>query len=148
MKITICGSITLADKIIDISKQLEKLGHKIEIPHSVVNIRDGKISLQKYIKDKEKHGGDYFHRKSAAVDFIKEYYKIIKNSDSILVVNFDKNGIKNYIGGNALMELGFAYVLNKPIYLYNPIPKMSYTDEILAVKPMVIDGDLTKVKQQ
>ena len=76
---------------------------------------------------------------------IKRYYKIIQNSDAVLVLNFDKNGIKNYIGGNTFLEMGFAYVLNKPIYLVNPIPDMIYTDEIKAMQPKILNGDLGKI---
>lgn len=63
----------------------------------------------------------------------REYYKIIKKSDAILVINFDKNDIKNYIGGAVLSEMGFAYILNKKIFLFNQITQMSYTDEIKAM---------------
>jgi hypothetical protein len=36
--------------------------------------------------------------------------------------------------------------LGKPIYLYNDIPDMSYTDEIVAMQPVVLSGDLLKIK--
>ncbi|KKQ04336.1 MAG: hypothetical protein US15_C0059G0009, partial [Candidatus Moranbacteria bacterium GW2011_GWF1_36_4] len=63
-------------------------------------------------------------------DYIKYHYNKIVESDAVLVLNFDKNGVKNYVGGNTLMELGFAYVHNKKIFLLNPIPEMAYKDEI------------------
>jgi hypothetical protein len=48
------------------------------------------------------------------------------------------------------MELGFAYGFGKTIYLYNPIPEKSerihYTDEIIAMKPIVINGNLAEIK--
>jgi uncharacterized membrane protein (UPF0127 family) len=47
-------------------------------------------------------------------------------SDAVLVLNYDRKGIKNYIGGNTLMEIGFAHVLNKKIYLMNPIPEIEF----------------------
>lgn len=34
MKIVIVGSIEISDKIIDVSDQLEKMGHQTEIPHT------------------------------------------------------------------------------------------------------------------
>ncbi|PIT97186.1 hypothetical protein COT77_02865 [Candidatus Berkelbacteria bacterium CG10_big_fil_rev_8_21_14_0_10_41_12] len=148
MKIVIVGSAELADKIIFISEELKNLGYETEIPYTVSKIKDGKFTTEQFRKWKEEKGGDYFLRDKSRVDFIKRYYNLIKNSDAILVMNCNKNGIKNYIGGNALMELGFAYVLDKPIYLYNPIPKMSYTDEIKAVKPIIINGNLKKIKNR
>jgi len=47
----------------------------------------------------------------------RRYYEIIKECDAILVLNLEKNKIKNYIGGNTFLEMGFAHVLNKKIYL-------------------------------
>jgi hypothetical protein len=55
-------------------------------------------------------------------------------------------GIKNYIGGNTLMEMGFAHVLDQKIFLYNPIPEIPYyKSEIEAVKPTVIHGNLSLI---
>jgi predicted RNA-binding protein with PUA domain len=61
-------------------------------------------------------------------------------------VNIDKGGFSNYIGGNAFLEMGFAHILNKKIFLLNEIPEMIYTDEILAMQPIVLNGDLSKIK--
>jgi len=78
--------------------------------------------------------------------FIKWYHDSIKDSDAILVLNFDKNGVKNYIGGNTLMEMGFAHVNGKKIFLLNPIPEdLNYTDEIKAMADIVLNGDLNKI---
>jgi hypothetical protein len=146
MKITICGSIELSDKIINVAEKLEHMDMDVTIPYSTKRIRDKELTLEEYRRQKKENGGDLKMRHEAKFDLIKDYYHIIKNSDAILVLNFEKNGIKNYIGGNALIELGFARALNKPIYLYNPIPKMQYTDEIQAVEPIIINGDLSKIK--
>jgi len=79
--------------------------------------------------------------------FIKWWYNCIKNGDAILVCNFDKNGIKNYIGGNTLIEIGFAHVNDKKVFLLNPIPEEApYVDEIKAMTGLVLNGDLTKIK--
>ena len=146
MKIVICGSIELSDKIIEVADNLEARGLEVKIPHSTMKIRRGELMLDEFRALKKKHGGDFVMRKQANFDFITDHYNKIKDSDGILVLNLDKNGIENYIGGNALMELGFAHVLGRKIYLYNPIPQMSYTDEIRAVEPTVISGDLSKIQ--
>ena len=71
----------------------------------------------------------------------------MQDADAVLVLNLDKNGIKNYVGGNTLMEIGFAHVLNQKIFMYNPIPETTYCkSEIEAVRPVVINGDLSKIK--
>ena len=74
----------------------------------------------------------------------------IKNMDAVLVLNFDKNTNgkveKNYIGGATFLEIYDAFRLNKEIYLYNDIPKGILYDEIQGFNPIIIKGDLSKIK--
>lgn len=79
-------------------------------------------------------------------DAIREHWATIEKSDAILVLNYEKSGIPGYIGGNSFLEMGFAYIQRKPIFLLNPIPEMPYyKTEIIAMKPTVIDGDLARL---
>jgi len=43
------------------------------------------------------------------------------------------------------MEMGFAHVNNKKVFLLNPIPNMPYTDEIKATCDVALNGDLAKI---
>ena len=61
-------------------------------------------------------------------------------------MNYEKRGIKNYIGGNVFLEIGFAHVLGKKIFLLNEIPDMFYKDEIESMDPIVLKGNLNKIK--
>ncbi|MFA6601537.1 MAG: hypothetical protein WCT02_01575 [Candidatus Paceibacterota bacterium] len=79
-------------------------------------------------------------------DYIRQHYNGIVESDAIFIVNLEKKGVGGYIGGNVLMELGFAYINHKKIFLLNPIPDLPYREEIEAVLPIVLDGDLSKIK--
>ncbi len=80
-------------------------------------------------------------------DAIRDFWKQMQHIDAVLVLNLDRHNIKNYIGGNTLMEIGFAHVLNQKVFLWNPIPDMPYCKtEIKAVKPIIINQDLTKIK--
>jgi len=72
--------------------------------------------------------------------------KIIKANDAILVLNFEKNGQKNYIGGSVFLEMFKTFDLDKKIFLYNPIPESTLKDEIIGFGPVIINGDLTKIK--
>ena len=54
MKIVICGSLTTADEILKSKKELEEIGHKVEIPHGVRNLEVRKrIENRKVIVDPE-----------------------------------------------------------------------------------------------
>lgn len=79
-------------------------------------------------------------------DAIREFWRLMKGGDAVLVMNFDRHGIKNYIGGNTLMEIGFAHVLNQKVFLMNPVPDIPYYKmEIAAVQPVIINGDYSLV---
>lgn len=64
----------------------------------------------------------------------------------MLIANVERKGIKGYIGGNSFLEMGFAFVLKKPIYLLHEIPDIEYRDEIEAMMPIIINGDFSKIK--
>lgn len=136
MKIAICASMVFAEKMVQVKRQLEEIGHTVFISQFAEGY------LGKAEKEKEELA---VHDKNEN-DAIRKFWEIIKKSDAILVLNYDRKGIKNYIGGNTLMEIGFAHVLNKKIFLMNPIPDIDYyRSEIEAVSPVIIDNNLNKI---
>src|SRR3989338_620964 len=103
MKIAICGSMVFTDKMLEVKMQLEELGHHVFVSGFADSYK-GK--QEKEIEDLslvDKHQNDA----------IREFWDKIKKSDAILVLNFDRKGVKNYIGGNTFIEIGFAHVLEK-----------------------------------
>ncbi|MDO8592862.1 MAG: hypothetical protein Q7R92_03805 [bacterium] len=140
MKITICGSVKFADKFVEAHEKLKALGHEPMMHELMFSIADGSARA---IMDRvnEDHG-----KLKREQGFIKWWHDCIKNSNAVLVLNYDKNGVKNYIGGNTLMEMGFAHVNDKKIFLLNAVPEdVSYKDEIKAMVDEVLNGDLTKI---
>ena len=136
MKITICGSMRLSKEMLEIKNKLIDLGHKVILPRHTEEYAELNTSNHMHnesVKNKISH------------DLIRQYFKEIKENDAILVVNETLKNIDNYIGGNSFLEMGFAHILNKKIFLLNPIPEVGYKDEILAMRPVVINGDLTKI---
>lgn len=128
--------MVFTEKMLETKKELEGSGHNC----FVSGFADAYVGKT----EKEKGKLTLFHKNEN--DAIREFWEKIKESDAILVLNYDRKGVKNYIGGNTLMEIGFAYVLNKKIFLLNPVPKIEYyKSEIEAVKPTIINGDLSKI---
>ncbi len=81
-------------------------------------------------------------------NYLKVHFENIKNSDAVLIVNLEKETIKNYIGGNCLIEMGQAYVLDKKIFLSHDIPKgFSYDDEINSMNPVCLHGKLENINK-
>lgn len=145
MKIIICGSIDFTPKIKEVADVLSGQGHDIDIPFTSQRIINGELTLEDFLNEKNKNGDGAFRERALRKikdDVIKRYYNKISESDAILVLNLEKKGISNYIGGNTFLEMGFAHVLDKTIYLYNNIPDLLYTDEINAMQPVILNGDL------
>ena len=139
MKITICGSISNAKRIYQIKDKLEKAGHKVYSHELMKKYAEDDKELIKQIK-REHYNVKIKH------NTFKWYYNAIKKSDAILVCNFKKHGIPGYIGGSVLFEISHAYILNKKIYLLHNIPKIVYyRDEIKAVQPTILNGNLNKI---
>lgn len=137
MKTVIACSMSAAKLCLSVKRELVKLGHNVVVPRNIDKYASEELSLE-HKWESSRHKIEH--------DLIRGYYQIIADSDALLVINQDKQGQKNYIGGNTFLEIGFAHVLNKPVYLYNDIPDMSYTSEIIAMSPIVISGDLSKIK--
>lgn len=132
-KIIICGSISAAEEILEVRQRLEAYGHEVEIPEGVKNVQlrgRTEVSISEKAEDKIKH------------DLIRCYYEKIKNYDSVLIVNPEKRGVPGYIGGNSFLEMGFAHVLGKNLYVLYPLPELPYSAEMLAMQPIILDGDL------
>lgn len=138
MKIGVVGSMQFTEEMLKLCDQLIQLGHKVVIS----DFADSFIGKTEDEKEKIK-----LHYKFNE-DAIRKFWQKMQNLDAVLVANFDKNGIKNYIGGNTLMEIGFAHVLNLKIFLLNPIPDIPfYRTEIEAVKPIILNGDINNLSR-
>jgi hypothetical protein len=141
MRITLVGSMRFAGRMVELYNKLKELGHEPLAHRDMFGIADGSA---KELIDGIRNDHAEIKRKH---NFIKIWHDLIVSSDAILVCNFDKDSIKNYIGGNALMEMGFAHVNDKKVFLLNPVPtEVPYADEIKAMTDLVLDGDLTKIK--
>jgi hypothetical protein len=148
MKITLCGSIVFHNEALSIKKELEKLGCEVKLWPIRIKDNDGNpIPIQEYYKIRKKASNDerwVWNRKAEAIE---NHFNKVAWSDAILVLNYEKNNVKSYIGGNTLMEIGIAFYLKKKIYLLNEVPELPYKEEILGVKPIILNNDLSKIEK-
>jgi len=136
MKIGIIGSMQYTEQMLDARDELIKRGHDAFVTNLAAPFVGKTDEEKEVIKINQKNN----------LDVIKEFWYLMQDADAVLVMNLDKHGIKNYIGGNTLMEIGFAHVLDQKIFLYNTIPEIPYyKSEIEAVKPVIINSDLSKI---
>lgn len=130
ISISICASISFLEQVKELKQKLEAIG-----------ITDVKIPVD----TKEAQDNPDLKREQ---NLIKRHYNKILDSDAILVANYEKNSKENYIGANTFLEMGFAHVNNKQIFLLNDTPSSSnFIDEIRAMSSIPLQGDITKIKE-
>jgi hypothetical protein len=135
MIITICSSLKFWDEVLKLKDGLEEFGHTVYTPIKVEGVDYWEEDGSKRVAAKK------------ARDLISEHMKKIEESDAILVANYTKKEIENYIGANTFMEIGFAHYIKKKIFFINPIPDQPYIrEELDSVEPIILDGDLGKIK--
>lgn len=137
MKIVIGGSMTFAKEQIEAKKYLEQKGHTVLVTDDIdayVNSSQIKQSFAEELKI------------SLEYDIMRSFFNQIAESEAFLVCNYEKNGVKGYLGTSVLMEIGLAYYLNKKIYLLYDIDKnQKYALEIAIVNPVILNGDLSRI---
>lgn len=147
MNITICGSIAFYDEMLDVKEKLEQLGHCVELPPSEVKDENGNVlSVKDYYSMRKAETSDTSWMWDQKEEAMRVHFQKVEWSDAVLILNYNKNNISNYIGANTLLEMGLAFHLNKKLFLLNSVPEIGYKEEILGMKPIVLNNDLIKIK--
>ena len=136
MKIFIACSKYFYGKVGSIKEVLENSGHEVVLPKCFDNpfeeYESGEPGTPEHILWKG--------------NMMRTHKSNLRDVDAILVLNFEKKGIPNYIGGATFMEVIKAWELGKKILFYNPLPNCSFTDELYGTDPFVINGDLGLIR--
>ncbi len=128
-QVVICSSMEFKEEFAEAATVLESKGVSVLLP----NIDE----VQDYSQMSESEIAEIKH------SMMRDHMNKIAQADVILVWNQPKKGINGYIGGNTLVEMGYAFALEKPIYLLNSIPQdVPYRDEIVGMNPTILEGDL------
>ncbi len=132
--IAICNSMQFKPEIIEAAALLEANGWTVLTPElSEKSSAYMELSLAE--------------QQAAKRGFIKNHFDRIKQSDAILVLNYEKKGIGGYIGSNTLMEIGVAFSLGKAIYILNALEEQGCKEEVMALVAKVLDGNIMNIKQ-
>lgn len=123
MKIVLCGSMKVKDKILEIGNILKGMGCDVLYPTECL---EGKV--------KEIASRAHFDR---ICD---------KETDIVLIVNEKAHDKDNYIGPNSFAEIAFGFYFNKDVYLLNDYFD-SYLDELRGWGVKVLKGKLDLLKK-
>lgn len=135
MKIFIAASMYFAKEMIETRKALEKAGFTVD-----------------YACDTEMCVKDPTLNENAehcfATDIMRDCMDRQEKCDAILVLNHSKHGVDGYIGAHTLIEMGLAYYLKQKIYLLHPFVSKDRREsiEIEHMRPIILNGDLSKIK--
>ncbi len=137
--ITICSSANFYKQAVDIQDQLNRQGIKVVVPSTAERMKqNGDYDVAHY---KTWYGNEEDYVRKTAL--MTEHFEKVVAGDAILVLNYEKHGVDNYIGGNVLMEMALAFHYGKPIYIMNDLPQDSpFFEEIRGMNPVVMQGDL------
>lgn len=134
------------DEMEEMRSKLERLGHEVEFPSGeTTDGNGGMIHAKEYYvlcKTTNTTDGWIWEKRE---ELMKGHLNKVMWADAVLILNLNKNGTAYYIGGNTLMEMGLAFHQGKKIFLLNPIPEISYKEEILGMRPTVINEDLNLI---
>ncbi len=137
MKIMISGSMHFAREMLEAQKALKGMGHEpLLVPDTEACVTNPELNV------------DFEHCSRTAID--KVCFDMIASADAILVLNYPRKGIKGYIGGATLMEIGLARHLGKKIFLLHPLPsekELSYAFEVRLTNPIILDGDISAINR-
>jgi nucleoside 2-deoxyribosyltransferase len=140
MKIMICGSMTFASEMLRVQSILTTNGHVALVPSDTQNCVDNPHHIDDLDADR---------KYCIESDIMRECMRKIEEADAVLVLNYEKNGIKGYVGTAALMELGLAHYFKKRIFLLHEVPDprvARWAHEVLIFQPEIIHGDLEKIQ--
>lgn len=125
-KAVICGSMRFVNEMKEWRERLQERGCEVYVPTltDFHVVRDNEGDLEKFEEIKRRETKKHFEKVSLA--------------DFLLVLNYDKDGKRNYIGGNTFAEISYAVALNYchgkniGIYTVNSLPEDSVFYEELS----------------
>jgi hypothetical protein len=140
--ITICSSASFYEQAVKVQSEVRNLGFECVIPANAEKMKELNDFDVSHYKTWTEDSDDY----SKKTKLMTEHFKAISKGDAILVLNYEKHGVSNYIGGNVLIEMGIALYLNKVIFILNEAPKdSSFLEEILGVNPIILHGNINNL---
>lgn len=141
-KIVVCSSAVFYEHVNQVADELSAMGWNAIVPQTARKMKSSgnyDVAAVKTWYQNPTH----FKRKT---ELMRDHFDEIAKGDAVLVINDDKHGVPGYIGPNGLMEMGLAFYLNKPIYVFNSVAQENPVyEEVFGLGSIIIDGNLRKI---
>lgn len=131
-KITVCGSMQFAEQMKKLGNYLEGIGWIVLLPE-ISESSSTYTSLPEEEKLQQKK------------EFITNHFGRIRQSDAILVANYQKNDTEGYIGTNTLMEIAVAHALGKDVFILNDLSPQPCEEEVKALTTAFLRGNIDSI---
>ena len=130
-RVVVCGSMTFYGIMIRLREQLVAEGVEALLPNAETHFL-------------ESTSQDQFETIRHA--FSRNHIRRIRNplTYGILVANFDKHGIRDYIGPSTFAEIAIAAVHGKKVFVFNEFPTV-YEDELSLWRAEALHGRLERL---
>ena len=128
VKLCLSGSMTSIDEMVPLSALLDALGHQVLVPSRGTEPRMAKRLAQ---------AGT--HERKAI--FVEDHLEKIRESDAVVIANFEKDGVNGYVGTSALMEAAMAYALGKRLYVLNTPAVDGVESDLSSLGAVQLNGD-------
>jgi len=129
------GSMTFAKEMKQAKEILETFEYEVLVP----------VDTEHVIENPNKKEDVEFLKKLGAGRKDAEF---VAKADALLVLNYEKHGIKGYIGPGAYRDLSVAWWLKKKIFFLNPYDENQNNQkcEMLGFDPIILHGRLERIK--
>jgi hypothetical protein len=122
-RILISSSMKFVDKFIQTKKDLEVIGFEVKTP-------------------------EYLAKKLSKKEHIVNHLNKLKTCDILLLTNYLDDTGYGYVGVSGFFEAGWAFALDKKVYLLNTInPESPYAEDLSAVVYGILDNNLNNIKK-
>src|SRR5690606_37575773 len=94
--IALCGSMAHKDQWPPIVEELQRMGYIVAVPDTSEKNDWSSFSDEEIVHEKGR--------------LVRKHFANIERAKVVLVANFDKHGVKNYIGSNTFLEMGAGFI--------------------------------------
>lgn len=128
MKLCLSGSMTSIEQIEKLSKQLNAIGHETSVPSRGTESHMAERLAQAETQEKK-------------AIFVEDHLEKIRESEGVVIANFEKNGVSGYVGPSALMEAAMAYALGKHLFVLNDPSDAAADSDLSSLGAIKLGGD-------